>query len=114
MADVITDGVAVFRRSVDRWVKSPNPIDAHHALKAAPTVLQALDDARAELKDARGLASTYRLNYEALARRAARVRALADDLHEQDCPVDGTRPGCPGCWVLTAVNSSEPGGEATR
>jgi hypothetical protein len=50
MADVITDGVAVFRRSVDRWAKSPNPIDAHHALKAAPAVLQALDDARADIE----------------------------------------------------------------
>lgn len=107
MADVITDGVASFRRSVDRWAKSPNPADAALALKAAPTVLKILDDAR-------GLASTYRLNYEALALRAARVRALTADLHEQDCPVDGTRPGCPGCRVLTAMNGVAPGGEAPR
>ena len=43
MADVITDGVASFRRSVDRWAKSPNPADAALALKAAPTVLKILD-----------------------------------------------------------------------
>ena len=55
MADVITDGVASFRRSVDRWVKSPNPADAALALKAAPTVLQVLDDARTEVERLRGL-----------------------------------------------------------